>query len=204
MRHILFAFLLAGLLVVQAVSADEPVKVLRLDYLIVRESPDSSGRIVRDVFTQTRYVAPDGRQRIEDIEQRLSRREALLIDRTARTVTRLDLNKKTARRDAQAAGKMGITCCDSTSPAVAAQNGTGRKEVIQGFQCTATSQGDPARPAFEAASCLDPASGKRFIGRLVHRFPDGKLWQQELQSVTRDLPVDPQMFQVPADFRRID
>ena len=184
-------------------AAPEPqtISALKIDYIIVREEKDPAGRLVRSIVNQTRFIAPDKRERIEELDSRMSRHEATLLDPGRDWVVRLDLKRKTAQHNTRAeANRRNLTGLQAESLASPTQQQLDT-HIIEGFECRGARS---VRGAFiiEISNCKDPISGLNFIGRVYFELPNShSVWRQDIVKVTRDVAVSPQMFEIPADFR---
>ncbi len=191
---------------VQSVAAQETV--LRLDYVVVRESPDGRGRPSRSVIARTRFVAPDGRMRTEDREAADPDRilSISISDESRDEIIQLDSNTKTAvrRRNVRQQADRGIPVFGAFVPVPGEKENLGTR-TIQGFECQGYRNTFPQGQQTEHWFCVDPQSGRKFLGSMRAQLADGRdWWQEDLQKVTRNVPVEPEFFEVPPDFRIVD
>ncbi|MCL6565515.1 MAG: hypothetical protein K6U09_03735 [Acidobacteriia bacterium] len=198
---LLTLFLLAcGL---QPVAAQETV--MRLDYVVIRESPDGQGRPSRSVIARTRFVAPDGRMRTEDRDAADPNRvlSISISDENRDETILLDPNTKTAvrRRNVRQQAERGIPVFGTFAPVRGEKENLGAR-TIQGFECQGYRNTFPQGQQTEHWFCVDPQSGRKFLGSMRAQLADGRdWWQEDLQKITRNVPVEPGFFEVPPDFR---
>jgi hypothetical protein len=188
-----------------ALVAQGSVRVLRLDFAVVNDGPGPDGKPRRIVYNTTVWMAPDGRERNETRNPEVSINRATLADKGRDIQIELDYDRKVAIRMTrfEERAKAGQPVGDHTFSRDAQKEELGWKK-IQGFSC----QGWRNRHGgltTEHWFCSDPESGKRFLGSTLWSFPDGKSTARtDLVQVSRDVAVDPSIFEIPSDFRIID
>jgi hypothetical protein len=98
----------------------------------------------------------------------------------------------------------GISVVGSEKPVQGQKEDLGTR-TLQGFTCQGYRNTFPAGQQTEHWFCQDPASGRKFLGSLLAQLPGGKSWwREDLQKVTQNVEVDPQIFEVPPDYRIVD
>lgn len=178
----------------------QTVSALKIDYVIVREEQDRTGRLVRSIVNQTRFIAPDKRERVEEVDRRMGRHEATVINPGRGLVVELDLRRKTARHNSRAeANRRNLAGMQVESLARPTQEKLDT-HIIEGFECRGARSVLPSL-TIEMSMCKDPVSGLRFMGRLFGETARGSTWRQDMVKVTRGVAVSPEMFEIPADFR---
>lgn len=199
----LFALIAALSFVLCAAPAapqTQMISTLQIDYIIVREEKDPKGRLVRSIVNQTRFIAPDKRERIEELDSRMARHEATVVDPGRGLVVQLDLRRKTARHNTRAeANRRNLAGLQAESLASPTQKQLDT-HIIEGFECRGARSVLPIL-TIEMSMCKDPVSGLNFMGRLYGETARGGIWRQDIVKVTRGVAVSPQMFEIPADFR---
>jgi len=201
-KRLLTSLVLALLVQVLTADAQIQMKVLRLDYVVVREGKNAQGQAVREVLNRTRFIAPDGRERTESVDEKSSLHTVEIHDPARDLGIRLDLKEKTAVRirdfkaKARHIGQRQSTFMEGRGEPV----GT---KLIHGFECKGFRDPSPEQK-IEFWFCRDPMSGREFLGGTNFQLPDGKSWREDLRRVTHDFSVDIQIFEIPPDFRIID
>ncbi len=191
-------------LLVQILTADAQIqmKVVRLDYVVVREAKNAQGQSVREVIHRTRFVAPDGRERTETADENFSLRMAEIYDPARDLGVRLDPKEKTAIRirdfkaKSRQRGQLQATFLEGRGEPAGVK-------LIHGFECKGFRDPSPEQK-IEFWFCRDAVSGREFLGAVNFQLADGKSWREDLRRITRDFPVDIQIFEIPPDFRIID
>lgn len=199
LQVLVLAILFSGL---GAPAEPAELKVLRLDYVVVRESAHAPGGAKREVFPQTRLLAQDGRIRTETLYPDETQRRVEIYDPVRDIFVQLDPKRRTAVRRSAAGGRtreQSLSDPSSLAQAPKAELGTKR---IQGFHCQGFRR---ANDKFEVEHwwCRDRTSGAKFIGSFYARSPAGT-WRTELQKVTPEFPVEEEEFQIPGDFEVTD
>ncbi len=180
-----------------ATPAAAQMKVLRLDYVEVRDTKSAQGQQLRSVMTFTVLRAPDGRQRTEKIDPDLSLHIVEVFDFVRDVHIRMDMKRKIAvRQRGQAARFEQLRAQVGTTPKQ--ELGT---RIMQGFECHGSRYVDQSA---EAWVCRDPGSALPFFGSVSAQSPTGGIFRMDLQRVTRDFDVDPSIFEIPVGFRIID
>jgi hypothetical protein len=182
------------------------VKVLRLDYTVVREGHGRNGETTRTVLSRTRYISPDGtRVRTETFDPVSSKRTVEISDDAQDALFILDLNNKTATRSQGIKRRMleGTPVFD-TPGAVHGQKEALGTSKMQGFPCQGFRNIFPSGLTTESWFCTDPETGAKFLGSFHGQRPDGASWREDLQKVTPDYASDSNLFEVPSDYTVTD
>ncbi|HXE75124.1 MAG TPA: hypothetical protein VNN18_05755 [Candidatus Xenobia bacterium] len=185
-----------------------PDTALRLDYVVVREAPDAQGRPARTVVARTRFIAADGRIRTEDRDANdPSRILSISITNDARD-EQISLNpgNKTAvrRRNVKHRASAGIPVIDANIPVRGDKEDLGAR-TIQGFPCQGYRNTFAQGMQSEHWFCVDPQTGRKFLGSMRAEQPGGsRWWQEDLQRVAGNVPVDSSLFEIPSDYRVVD
>ncbi|HXE76066.1 MAG TPA: hypothetical protein VNN18_10580 [Candidatus Xenobia bacterium] len=184
-----------------ALATPPELKVLRLDFVVIREHKNQQGQLVREVMERTRFIAPDGRYRTHTEPAEKMTYPVQIVDPRRDVSILLNPSQNVAIRTWQARSKRMLE---------AEQQDTKRQgdplgpRIMQGLDCNAFRVSHPNGRTTEFAYCRDPVSGAKFQGSFFARLPDGSNWREELQRVTRDYTVDKTLFEIPAHFRIID
>ena len=170
------------------------VKVTRIDFAVTRQDQDQgpSGLASQDVFTKTLYIASDGRELTDVVDQRLGSHAMEIYDPSTKTTSILDLNKKTV-----------YTMQEGAFPGETNKGKDLGHKMIQGIDCHGFANVSSAG-SIEHWWCTDPSSGASFPGSLTFRTPDGKQWGEIMQKVTPGVAVTNTFFDVSKDFLRVE
>jgi hypothetical protein len=166
------------------------VKVTKIDFVVTRQDQDQSrsGLASQDVFTKTLYIASDGRELTDTVDQRLGSHTMEIYDPSTKVTSILDMNKKTVYTMQEGA--------------FAGETNKGKDlghQMIQGIDCHGFANVSSAG-SIEHWWCTDPSSGASFPGSLTFRAPDGKQWGEIMQKVTSGVAVTETFFEVSKDF----
>lgn len=173
--------------------AQNTIMVTRLDFTVNYVHVTGPGKLSSETGSAIWYIAPDGRERHENYDAEGHLRQVLLIDPAKGSSIELHPNSKV--------GRSRKPPLRSTGPMQAPRRKLATsKDSIAGLDCVKTeSQPTPAGP-IEASTCKDPVTGRRFLAAYTIQWPGGSITQQKLTRLQHNVPVDPSIFEVPADY----
>jgi hypothetical protein len=170
------------------------VKVTKIDFVVTRQDQDQgrSGLASQDVFTKTLYIASDGRELTDTVDQRLGTHTTEIYDPSTKVTSILDMNKKTV-----------YTVQEGAFPGETNKGKDLGHKMIQGIDCHGFTNVSSAG-SIEHWWCTEPSSGASFPGALTFRTPDGKQWGEAMQKVTSGVSVTDTFFDVSKDFLPVE
>lgn len=191
------------------IAAAQTPTMIRLDYSIVQTHVTPQGQPIVSSSRRVEYIAADGRMRTEDINAQTGAVTRVTIEEPARhSVIQLDPATKTATRISQTGS--GIPSKTLAGPIQAQKRDLGTV-TIDGFPCHRYLNTVANISSVEVSWCQDAASRQTFIGSLVgtggSALPSAALapgqgkTKQTLERVTRNLPLDNSLFEIPAGYQ---
>jgi hypothetical protein len=198
-QSISILFLAAAGLAGQGSQSGE-LKVTQLNFLLLRTTAKPSGEVAREVRRVVRYLAPDGREREEEID---SQGHILHVTLTDAKHASFYLKPDAKAFQQLASGRGRVGCCSPTQPPDPSMAATDRHpEKLAGLDCVGQRPKHPLGE-FWATVCRNPATGRWFLARQFLRLPDGSTREEVLESYKLDVAVNSELFRVPADYRQV-
>lgn len=188
--------------------------LLRLEFTVTRNTMQTSTQPSITTLKRTEYIAPNGDTRTETTDPRTGQILSVEIqDKQEDLLIELDPAKKMANQyvGVQQKVRSGQPVLGSSSSPVAAQKQDLGIVIIDGFTCH--HYRDWVGPSsVEFSVCHDPTSNEDFFGEIIGSGPMMKLpngwaysgeWHQTLVKVTRSVPLDASLFEVPPNYKLV-